>query len=174
MKTIIINRNRNYFKPIIIIAFMLFILYFLVFKFLRNPSEYIYFLLPTKNSVIVFSIVGIITSILVIYLLIRNIFGKDFFLKIDEKGIFNGFFLYKNKHIKWEEIRDIKIIRYNYNNYIGIFLKKTTNNEKGINFLYFKINEISMGTPYLISSGYLNCTFEELSSIILKNWNYYK
>lgn len=165
MKTIIIEKNKNYFRRIVTILLMAFILYILV-KFLRYPSEHTYFLLPTKNTVIIFSIVGILFCCLIIYLVIKSIFRKDTFLKIDREGIFNGFFLYDKKFIKWEEIRMIDTIRYNYNNYIAIFLKESSNNEKGISSVFFKINEKSMGTPYIIHSGDLDCSFSELENFI--------
>jgi len=149
---------------------MFFVLYILV-KFLRYPSEHTYFLLPTKNTVIIFSIVGIVSCCLAIFLIIKSIFRKDVFLKIDEEGIYNGFFLYNKKLIKWEEISKIETIKYNYNNYIAIFLKETPNNEKGISSLFFKMNEKSMGTPYIISSGDLDCSFEELERLILESYN---
>jgi hypothetical protein len=170
MKTIIINKNKNYFKRIGIIVLMFFVLYILV-KFLRYPSEHTYFLLPTKNVVIIFSIVGIVSCSLVIFLIIKSIFRKDVFLKIDEEGIFNGFSLYSKKLIKWNEISKIETINYNYNNYIAIFLKETSNNEKGINSLFFKMNEKSMGTPYIITSGDLDCSFKELERLILESYN---
>lgn len=170
MKTKIINKNKNYFRRIVIILLMVFTLYILV-KFLRYPSGYTYFLLPTKNSVIIFSLVGIVTSVLVIYIILKNSFRKNAFLKITEQGIFNGFFLFDKKNIKWEEISKIETIRYNYNNYIAIFLKETPNNEKGISSLFFKMNEKSMGTPYIINSGDLDCSFKELEKLILESYN---
>lgn len=170
MKTTIINKNKNYFKRIGIIVLMVFVLYILV-KFLRYPSEHTYFLLPTKNTVIIFSIVGIVSCCLAIFLIIKSVFRKDVFLKIDEEGIFNGFFLYNKKLIKWEEISKIETIKYNYNNYIAIFLKETPNNEKGISSLFFKMNEKSMGTPYIITSGDLDCSFDELERLILESYN---
>jgi len=170
MKTIIIEKNKNYFRRIAIILLMVFVLFGLV-NFFRYPSEHTYFLLPTKNTVIVFSIVGIATCCLVMFLLIKSIFRKDTFLKIDGQGIFNGFFLYHKKHIKWEEISKIETIKYNYNSYIAIFLKETLNNEKGINSLFFKMNERSMGTPYIITSGDLDCSFKELEQLVLESYN---
>lgn len=170
MITIIIKKNKNYFKRIAIIVLMIFVLFGLI-DFLRYPSKHTYFLLPTKNMVIIFSIVGIIACALVIFLVIKSIFRKDVFLKIDEEGIFNGFFLYNKKLIKWKEISKIETIKYNYNNYIAIFLKETPNNEKGISSLFFKMNQISMGTPYIITSGDLDCSFEELERLILESYN---
>lgn len=82
---------------------MIFVLYILM-NFLRDPSEHIYFLLPTENMVIMFSIIGILSCLVVIYIIVKNTFRKDAFLKIDEEGIFNGFFLYRKKNIRWEEI----------------------------------------------------------------------
>jgi hypothetical protein len=170
MKTTIIGKNKNYFKRIGILVLMVFVLYMLV-EFLRYPSEHTYFLLPTKSTVIIFSIVGILSCSLVIFLVVKSILRKEVFLKIDGEGIFNGFFLYSKKVIKWKEISEIKTIKSNYNNYIAIFLKETPNNEKGISSLFFKMNEKSMGTPYIINSGDLDCSFEDLEQLILESYN---
>lgn len=166
MKEIIINKNRNYLKPVLIIVLMLCLLYLLIFRFLRYPAEHTYFILRTKEIVVLFSVIGIITCSLVIFLTGRSIFKKDVFLKIDNHGIFNGFFLYKNKFINWEEVKNIETIKYNYNNYIAIFPKKISNKEKGLNHLFYKINEFTMGTPYIIYSGDLDCSFSELEKNI--------
>ncbi|MCZ8145368.1 STM3941 family protein [Flavobacterium sp.] len=168
MKTIIINKNRNYFRAITVILLILFVLYFLVFKFLRYPTEHTYFLLPTKNTVVIFSVVGILTCILVLFIFIKNIFNRNAHLKIDNHGIYNGFSFFKKKFIKWEEINSIEAIRYNNNNYIAIFLKDTSNTEKGLNYLFFKLNQISMGTPYVIFAGDLDCSFSELKRLIFE------
>jgi len=169
MKTIIIEKNKNYFKRISIIILMIFVLFGLV-NFLRYPSKHTYFLLPSKNMVIIFSIIGIITCAFVMFLVIKSIFRKDVFLKINEEGIFNGFFLYEKKLIKWEEVSKIETIKYNYNNYIAIFLKEMPNNEKGFSSIFFKMNKISIGTPYIITSGDLDCTFEELERLIFESY----
>ncbi|MET3034461.1 STM3941 family protein [Chryseobacterium sp. NRRL B-14859] len=174
MKSIIINKNKNYIRRIAIILLMFVILYFLGFKFLRYPSEHTYFLLPTENVVIVFSIFGILACLLAIYIVLKNIFRKKAFLKIDEDGIFNGFFLYKKKLVRWEEIAEIKTLRYNNNNYIGLFLKEVKNNERGIESLLFNMNQRSMGTPYIIYYGDLECSFEDLRKTIIDSWEKYK
>jgi len=174
MNEIIINRNRNYLSPLLIIALMVFMLYVLIFRFLRYPTDHIYFLLPTKEIVVIFSIIGIVTCLLIIFLTVRGIFKKDNFLRIDNQGIFNGFFLYKNKFIKWEEIKNIETIKYNYNNYIAIFPKKVSNKEKGLKRLFYKINELTMGTPYIIFSGDLDCSFSELEKNIKDMFFKYK
>ena len=171
---VIINKSKNYIKTILVIVLILCTLYFLGFKFLRYPSEHTYFLLPTKNSVIAFSIFGILGCLLAIYIIFKTLFKKDSVLKIDEDGIFNGFSFYSNKLIKWEEISKIEVIRYNHNNYIGIFLKEAKNNEKGLNYFLYKMNDSSLGTPHIISSGNLDCSFEELSKLILDSWAEYK
>ncbi len=161
MKTIIINKNRNYFRPILALIIIIWAFYF-GFKFLLYPSEHISFLFRTKEIVVIFSTVGILSCFLGIFIIIKSMFRKNAFLKIDEQGIYDGFSFYNNKLIKWQEISRIETIRYNYNNYIAIFTKRTLNKEKGINYLLYKINELSMGTPYIISSGYLDCSFSEL------------
>jgi|SRR5690554_1657986 len=174
MKEIIIKKSRNYLKPIFLIALMLYVLYGLIFEFLLHPAEHTYFLLRTKEIVVIFSIVGIIACPLVIFLIMKTLVKKNTFLKIDELGIYDGFSIYDNKFIKWNEIDRIQTIRYNYNNYIAIFLKRTVNKEKGINRLLYKLNELTMGTPYIISSGYLDCSFSELEKNINEMFLKYK
>lgn len=166
MKEIIIKRNKNYFKPVLMVALMLYVLYGLIFEFLLYPAKHTYFLLRTKEIVVIFSIVGIMVLPLGIFLVVKGMFRKNAFLKIDEKGIYDGFSFYNNKFIRWKDISRIETIRHNYNNYIAIFTEKTLNKEKGINYLLYKINELSMGTPYIISSGYLDCSFNELEKTI--------
>lgn len=166
MKEIIIKKNKNYLKPVLLIALMLYVLYGLIFKFLLYPAEHTYFLLRTKEIVVIFSIVGIIVLPLVIFIIIKSMFRKNAFLKIDQQGIYDGFSFYNNKFIKWEEVSGVETIRHNYNNYIAIFIKRTSNKEKGINYLLYKINEFSMGTPYILYSGYLDCSFRELEKVI--------
>lgn len=171
---IIINKNKNYFKTILVMVLILCILYFLVFRFLQYPSEHIYFFLPTKNSVIIFSILGILGCLLAMYVILKTIFRKNALLKIDSNGIFNGFSFYNEKFIKWEEVAKIESIRYNQNNYIGIYLKDPQNNEKGINFFLYKMNESSMGTAHIISPADLDCSFEEVKKSIFEYWEKYK
>lgn len=149
-------------------------LYFLLFKFLLHPSEHTYFLLRTKYAVVLFSIVGIIACFLVIYIIIKSLFRKNAFLKIDQQGIFDGFSFYKNKHIKWEDIYRIESVRYNYNNYLTIFSTKSKNNEKGLSYLFYQINKITMGTPYIITSGYLECNFNEMEKAVNNAFAEYK
>ena len=162
----IINKNKNNLKPIAIIVLTLGIIYLLGFKFLRYPAEHTYFLLPTKKIVMTFSIIGITFCLLAIFIILKNIFRKNAFLKIYEQGIYDGFSFYSNKFIQWNEINRIETIHYNRNNYIAIFAKKTQNKEKGINRLFYKMNELFMGTPYIISAGYLDCSFNELEKVI--------
>jgi hypothetical protein len=169
-----INKNKNYFKSILVVILLLLALYFLGFKFLRYPSEHIYWMLPTESSVIIFSIIGILGCFLALYIILKAIFKKDAFLKIDKDGILNGFSFYNNKFIRWEEIKQIESFRYNHNNYIRFFLKNPKNNEKGINYFLYKMNESSMGTAHILSSGDLDCTFEELEKAVLDGWENYK
>lgn len=170
MKTITINKNKNYYRKIALLLLIVFIFYVLI-KFLRYPSAHIYFLLPTRNSVIIFSIIGILLCCLTGFLILKNIFRKDAFLRINEKGIYNGFFLYNKKLIKWEEINKIETIKHNYNNYIAIFLKETPNTESGISSVFSKINEKSMGTPYIINPRDFDCSLQELEQLILQSYN---
>ncbi|MGC5742978.1 STM3941 family protein [Chryseobacterium sp. NFX27] len=171
---IIINKNKNYFKTILVIVLILCALYFLGFKFLQYPSEHTYFLLPTKNSVIIFSIFGILGCLLAMYLILKTIFRRNALLKIDNSGILNGFAFYNKKFIKWEEVAKIESITYNDNKYIGIFLKDPQNTEKGINYFLYKMNESSMGTAHIISSADLDCSFEDLKKNIFEYWEKYK
>ena len=174
MKEIIIKKKRNYFKPISALILIFWALYFAIFKFLLYPAEHTYFLLRTKEIVIIFSIVGTIACLLGIFIIIKSIFRKNAFLKVDKQGIYDGFSFYNNKFIKWEEISRIETIRHNYNSYIAIFTKRALNKEKGISYFLYKINKLSMGTPYIISSGYLDCSFSELEKIVNEAFLEYK
>jgi len=165
MKTVIFNRNTNYLRKITILILLAVVLYFLM-KLLLNPSKHVYFFLPTKEVVVLFSIVGILFCLLGYLVVFKSIFLKNAYLKIDHLGIFNGFFLYQKKFLKWEEIDVIRTIRYNHNNYITIFLKKDINNERGLSYVFYKLNIISLGTPFIIYSGDLNCRFNELEKTI--------
>jgi hypothetical protein len=104
---------------------------------------------------------------------LKTIFRKNALLKIDNSGILNGFAFYNKKFIKWEEVAKIESITYNDNKYIGIFLKDPQNNEKGINYFLYKINESSMGTAHIISSADLDCSFEDLKKNIFEYWEKY-
>ncbi|OFM81469.1 hypothetical protein HMPREF2660_05995 [Weeksella sp. HMSC059D05] len=170
MKTIIIQGKKNYLKKIAVIAIMIALIYILV-TWLKNPTNIQYFLLPTEWSVIIFSLTGIIISILVIYLFSRNFFIKNPLLKIDVEGIYFSFFVFRKKTIEWKEIDKIESIKYNHNNYIAIFLKESQNDEKGINALFYNMNKMTIGTPYVIYSGDLDCTFSELERLILESYN---
>ena len=102
----------------------------------------------------------------ILFIILKSILRKNAFLKVDNEGIFDGFSFYNNKYIKWEEVKRIETIRHNYNNYIAIFTNKSLNKEKGLSYILYKINELSMGTPYIISSGYLKCSFKDLEKTI--------
>ena len=165
MDTKILERNKNYLRPILSLIIILLVVYFGLI-FLLNPAKHISFLLRTKETVFVFSMFGIIISLLGGYIIITSILRKNAFLKVNEDGIYDGFSFYNNKFIKWEEISRIETIRYNYNYYIAIFTTKSRNKEKGLSYILHKINELSMGTPYIITSGYLKCSFKDLEKTI--------
>ena len=166
MDPIIISKKKYNFRAILALIIVIFAFFFSL-KFLLHPSEYIYFGLPSKEIVVIFSVIGLLSCLIVAFVIMKVMFRKNTFLRIDKHGIYDGFSLYDCKFIKWEEISRIKIINYNYNNYIAIFTTKRLQKEKGINLLFYKMNEFSMGTPYIITSGYLDCSFKELERIIL-------
>lgn len=172
-KEIIIEKSKNYSLRVLVILILILTLYFSII-FLLDPAEHTYFLLPTKEVVFVFSILGILTSLLVLFIILKNIFRKNGFIKINEKGVYNGFFLYNKNFINWGEIKNIKTIKYNHNRYVAVFLKNARNDEKGISSLFYNLNMKTMGTPYIINSGDLDCTFEELESAIREGFDRYK
>lgn len=166
MNSIIINKKKYNFRAILVLIIVTFGFFFSL-EFLFHPSEFIYFRLPRKEIVIIFSIIGIISCVLAAFIIIKMIFLENAFLRIDKEGIYDGFSLYDHKFIAWEEIYRIKIISYNYNNYIAIFTTKRLQKEKGIKLLFYKLNEFSMGTPFILTSGYLDCSFKELERLVL-------
>ena len=80
MKTTILRKKKNFIGSLILILFSVLIL-MILFDFWRHPSDYTYFLIPTRNSVVIFSIVGIFAFVLFIYILMKYLFRKDPFLK---------------------------------------------------------------------------------------------
>ena len=172
MEVIIHTKNKNRLLSVIILIIFLSILFYFLIIFLRNPSKHIFFLLPTKNIVILFSLVGMMIVFLVFLNILYNIFfNKNPVLRIDETGIYNEFCYYDKKKINWSEIKKIEAIKYNHNYYIGIFLKKIVNNEKGIKRIIFNLNHKSMGTPYLINYRSLDCSFKQLKREIFEAYN---
>lgn len=169
MKTTILRKKKNFIGSLILILFSVLIL-MILFDFWRHPSDYTYFLIPTRNSVVIFSIVGIFAFVLFIYILLKNILRKDPYLKIDKLGIMNDFFLHDKKLIRWEEISKIEAIRYSNNNYIGIFVNENQNNEKGISWLFSRIYKVSLGTPYIINPVEFDYNFNDLMKLFLENY----
>jgi len=169
MKTTILRKKKNYIGSLILMLFSVLIL-MILFDFMRHPSDYTYFLIPTRNSVVIFSIVGILPFLLFLYILLKNILRKDPYLEINKLGILNDFFLHEKKLIRWEDISKIETIRYSNNKYIGIFLHENQNNEKGISWLFFKIYKISLGTPFIINPVEFDYNFNDLMKLILENY----
>jgi len=57
---------------------------------------------------------------------------------------------------------------------LAIFSNKSINNEIGLSYLFYKINKITIGTPYIITSGYLDCNFSEIEKVVNKAFAEYK
>lgn len=166
MDPIIIKKKKYNVRAILALITVIFGFLFSL-EFLLHPSEYIHFRLRSKEIVIIFSVIGLVSCFIAAFVILKVMFRKNAFLRIDKHGIYDGFSSYDCKFIKWEEIDRIHTINYNYNNYIAIFNTKRLQKEKGINLLFYKMNEFSMGTPYIITSGYLDCSFKELEQFIL-------
>ncbi|TRZ41657.1 STM3941 family protein [Robertkochia solimangrovi] len=168
MEVIIHKKNKNRLILSIILIVLLIVLFYFLVIFFKNPSEHTFFLFPTKNSILLFSLFGMTVTLIAFLNFIYNIFFMpNPILRIDDTGIYNEFFYYNKKHIIWSEIKTIQAIKYNqHEHYIAIFLKELVNNERGIRRIIFSLNHKLIGTPYLINYRSLDCSFNQLKKEI--------
>lgn len=171
-----IEKRNNQSRIYLVIVILILALYFST-RFLLNPSQHTYWLLPSEKSVIIFSIIGIFISITTIIIIIKQIFNKNAYILINHEGIYYGFYLYKNKFIYWKDINDIKIIKYNFNKYLAIYVKDISKYEKiesGVTRLIFKMNMNTNETPFLMYTKHINLSFDDFYKTLVKEWEEYK
>ncbi|THD67411.1 hypothetical protein E7Z59_07045 [Robertkochia marina] len=168
------HKNTNYKWYVLGCITSLVVITYLLWTFLKNPDSHTWWLLPTKNSVITFSIIGLIILLFTIWVLFKLLTKKGH-VKIDSHGIYNDFFLSNKKQINWNEIEKIDTINHNHNQYLAIYLKNQNLIENtGLNYLASKINISTFGTSHIMITSILNCTYDELFNEISKRFEQQK
>jgi hypothetical protein len=168
------KNKRKYIITISLLVLLSIALLLFGFLWMISPSEYIYWRLPNEYFVFVVGALSCISSIVLFLTAFLSINNKDFFIRINEEGLFAGTLLYKNKLIKWSDIKSVQILEKNNNKYIKVDVININNyNEKGIRKLLFFINLKQNNTPFLLHTNALNGEVNEIKNAIEKALNVY-
>ena len=104
MSDIIFKKNK--FKYLFIALLLLVIIIFTGYistLFIFHPSEYIYWLMPNKLVVFLTGILGALASLVLLYIMIKSVFNKNFYIRINQEGLYLGIIQYSNKLIYWKD-----------------------------------------------------------------------
>ncbi|UKB85401.1 hypothetical protein LF887_07200 [Chryseobacterium sp. MEBOG06] len=170
------NKLKYLFFFVILLIILLFTIYFSI-KFISNPSKYIYALMPNELIVFIVGIMGILGSFVLSYIMIKSIFNKEFFIRINQKGLFLGIIQYSNRLINWNDITKIEIIDVNNIKHIIIYIKNIEyykNKEKGLEKYFFISRTKKYGTPYVINTNALSAKISDITEAIVQNWKKFK
>ena len=168
-------KNKN--KYIITISLLIFVSIVLLrfgYLWIIDSSSYVYWLLPNKNIVFLVGLLSILCASILIMIIYFSLTNKDFYLRIDEKGLFVGSLIYKNKLINWSNIKKIEVLEKNKNKYIKILVYDTNiYKERGLRYLIYYSSLKFNGTPFLIHTGVLNGDFNEIYNAIKDGHKFY-
>lgn len=123
--------------------------------------------MPNEVIVVLFSILSILSSFLLLYILIKSIFNKHFFIKINQDGLFMGIIQYSNKLISWNDIAKVETIKMNNIEHIIIYINNVEyykSKEKGIQKYFFLSRTKKYGTPFVINTSALSNKTRKLLS----------
>jgi len=147
------------------------------FQFISNPTKYIFWMLPTETSVFSLGIIGILASLVLIYILIKTLLNKNFNIKIDKNGLFLGLIQHSKKLVLWNDITKIESIKIDGTKYIIIYVRNVEyygENEKGIQKHFFNSKTNKYKTPFVININSLSENFDTILNSIITNWKKYK
>ena len=168
------KNKRKYFVTISLLVLVSIVLLLFGFLWMINPSKYIYWFLPNEYFVFVIGALSCISSLVLFLIAFLSVNNKEFFIRINEEGLFVGTLLYKNKLIKWSDIKNVQVLEKNKNKYIKVNVRNINNyQEKGIRKLLFFMSLKQNGTPFLLHTGALNEGVNEIKNAIEKALNVY-
>lgn len=169
------KNKKKYFFSISFLITITIILFVFGFIWIINPSSYVYWLLPNQSFVFILGALGCFCSFVLLTVVYFSLTNNEFYVKINEKGLFVGTLIYKNKLIQWNDITSINVLDKNNNRYIIINIKNIHNyKERGIRKLLFTLSLKQNGSPYLIHTLALECKFDEIKNAIETGWNKYR
>jgi len=170
------NKLKYLFFLVILLIILFFTIYFSI-RFVSNPSKYIYALMPNELIVFIVGIMGILGSFVLSYIMIKSIFNKEFFIRINQKGLFLGIIQYSNRLINWNDITKIEIIEVNNIKNIIIYIKNIEyykNKEKGLEKYFFISRTKKYGTPFIINTSALSGKVSDIRNTMIENWEKFK
>lgn len=178
MSDIIFKKNK--FKYLFIALLLLVIIIFTGYistLFIFNPSEYIYWLMPNKLVVFLMGILGALGTLVLLYIFIKSVFNKNFYISINQEGLYLGIIQYSNKLIYCKDIIGVESIEINGVEHILIYIKNIEyykSKEKGIQKYFFTSSAKKYKTPFVINVNALSDKFDVIMQSIIRNWEKYK
>ena len=175
-----ITFKKSKLKYLFLIYFLLIIIIgtlYISIRFISNPAENIFWMLPTKSSVFLLGTIGVLASLVLIYILIKSIINKNFLIKIDENGLFLGLIQHSKKLVYWKDITGIESIKIEGIKHIIIYVKNIDyyeKNEKGIQKYFFNSKAKKYKTPFVINVNALSDDFGTILNLMITNWKKYK
>ena len=178
MSDIIFKKNKPKYLFFLLLLFVIlfFISYFSIL-FISNPSKYISVFFRNELIVYLFSILGILGSLILTQIIVKSVFNKNFFIRINQKGLFIGIIQYSNKLIYWDDITKIKNMKINNIEHIIIYIKNIEyykDQEKGIQKYFFITTTKKYGTPFVINTSALNGKVTEITEAMIQDWQKFK
>lgn len=150
------------------IGFVFFSIWFIV-----KPADFVNFL--TRSEAIVFT-VGVVGSIVFGFatiILFIKLFDKKPGLIIDQEGITDNTTVSPVGLILWNDITKIEVKKINSINILLIYLQNPTDyisKANWINRFGLKNNMKTYGTPVTITSLGMQCSFKELTNLVLESY----
>ena len=109
--------------------------------------------------------------------MIKSVFNKNFFIRINQEGLYLGIIQYSNKLIYWKDITSIESIEINGIKHIVIYIKNIEyykNKENGIQRYFLKLNLGKYNAPFVINVNALSDKFDVIMQSIIRNWEKFK
>lgn len=178
MSDIIFKKNKyKYLFIILLLLILITFLFYIGIIWMSNPAKYVFWLMPNELSVVLFSMLSILGALILLYITIKSIFNKNFFIRINQEGLFLGIIQYSNKLIYWKDITGIESIEINGIKHIVIYIKNIEyykNKEKGIQRYFFTSKFEKYKTPFIINVSALSDSFSDIITSIILNWEKFK
>ena len=164
-----VNKKRQLLNLIGVIA-ICFVLFLVVFKFIRYDGEGSYYYFYLLGFITLFIYVFILMIIAFINL-IKFLFNKNAGILINETGIYNNLGIISAGKIQWADISAIKIFQTRRFNIRYLIIELTDNDKylKNKNFLqkyFLKKNIKRRDSPILIPENSIDYNIDELARVI--------
>ncbi len=169
MEEIQIELSRNK----ILLLLLLGIVFFLISVILiTKPSEFLNYKMRSEKLILIIGWVGFILFGIITMFLFIKLFDSKPGLVINKKGILDNTSTNPSGFIKWSDIISVVVKKSGYIQFILIKVKNPNEyieRSGRINRIALKQNTREHGTPLVLTSTSLKCSFEELKKYISEN-----